>query len=56
MKWFVQRRVIQWINRALAYTLVGMDVEAQRDIDQAVELGVDRVRLEGMVEQAKKAR
>ena len=40
------------MNRALAYTLLGNAEEAQQDIDRAVELGLDRGLLEGVIEQA----
>ena len=41
-------------NRAIAYTLLGKDKEAQQDVDQAVGLGLDRDRLEGAIEELKK--
>ena len=45
-----------YMNRALAYTYLGKDQEAGRDIDKAVELGLDRTNLLRAVEQAKQDR
>jgi tetratricopeptide (TPR) repeat protein len=42
-----------YANRALAYTILGMDTEAEQDVEIAVQLGIDREFLEGMVEQVK---
>ena len=32
--------VLAYINRALAYTFLGKDVEAQQDVERAEELGI----------------
>ncbi len=37
----------------LAYTLLGMDKEAQQDVDRAKELGIDRGKLEVTIEELK---
>ncbi len=42
-----------YANRALTYTVLGMDTEAEQDVEIAVQLGIDREFLEGMVEQVK---
>ncbi len=47
---------LAYANRAIAYTLLDKDAEAQQDIDRAVELGVNRATLEGRVEQVKQER
>ena len=47
---------VAYTNRAEAYTLLGMDTDAQRDLDRAVELGVERVPLERKIEDLKKQR
>lgn len=43
-------------NRALVYTMLGMDAEAEEDINRAVELGGDRTYLEWEVEKLKEQR
>ena len=45
-----------YAQRALAYTLLVKDKLAKRDIDQAVELGVDRVELEADIQELKEKR
>lgn len=45
-----------YADRALAYTHMGQDEAAKRDIDRAVELGVDRVELEGAIQELKNQR
>ena len=45
-----------YANRAIAYTLLGNDVEAKLDVDRAVELGFDRGRLDGVIEELKRQR
>ena len=47
---------LAYANRALAYTILGMDTEAEQDIETAVQLGIDREILEGVVEQVKQMR
>ena len=37
-------------------TLLGNDVEANRDVDQAVQLGVNRTEVERVIEELKKQR
>jgi hypothetical protein len=44
------------VNRAIAYTLLSKDKEAQQDVDRAVELGFDRGALESAIEESKKRR
>ena len=39
-----------YAGRALALTQLGRDEEAQQDLERAVELGIDRATLTGMVE------
>ena len=43
-------------NRALAYTLLGNDKEAQQDVDRAVELCLDRGAVESAIGELKKHR
>ena len=45
-----------YANRALTYTVLGMDTEAEQDVEIAVQLGIDREFLEGVVEQVKQMR
>lgn len=45
-----------YANRALTYTLLGKDIEAQKDIDRAVELDIDRAELETKIEGFKNLR
>ena len=45
-----------YVNRALAYTVLGEDKEAQQDVDRAVGLGIDLGILECALEDAKKQR
>ena len=45
-----------YVNRAMAYTFLGMDDQAQADIEQAITLGISRVLIETRVEQAKQMR
>ena len=45
-----------YADRALAYTLLAKDKVAKVDSDRAVELGVDRVELEGAIQELKKER
>ena len=41
---------------AIAYTLLGMGVEVQRDVDQAIGLGMGIVALNGLIEKLKAER
>ncbi len=43
-------------SRALAYTLLGKDAEAQQDVDKAGELGVDSASLETAIREIKEQR
>ena len=43
-------------DRAIAYTLLGDDDEAQQDVDRAVGLGFGRGRLDGEIEEIKRQR
>jgi len=45
-----------YVLRAVAYTRLGNDQEAQQDIDRAVELGFDRGGLESEIEDLKNKR
>ena len=45
-----------YASRVLAYTCLGVEAEAQQDINRAVEFGFNCALLERMVEQAKQAR
>jgi len=45
-----------YVNRAIAYTYLGNDIEAQEDVDRAVERGFERSRAESKVEKAKTER
>ena len=45
-----------YANRAYAYTLLGRDAEAQKDVARALELGVDRAALETEIERLKSQR
>ena len=47
---------LAYVNRALAYTLLGQDKEAQQDMNRAVELGSDRGPLEDAIEELMKQR
>jgi len=47
---------ICYANRAMAYTMFGMDVEAQQDINRVVELGFDPSVYETEIERLKKQR
>ena len=42
-----------YANRAQAYTVLGMDTEARRDIEQAVDLGIDGTMLEDAIDELK---
>ena len=41
------------INRAFAYTLLGLDTEAEADVIRAIELGVDEEELRARIEGAR---
>ncbi len=43
-------------NRALAYTYLGRDLEAQRDTKRGIELGLDRGILESAIQKAQRNR
>ena len=43
-------------GRALTYTLLGKEVEAQQAADRAVELGVDQPKLEAAIQELKEQR
>jgi Tfp pilus assembly protein PilF len=45
-----------YANRAVVYTFLGKDAEAEQDTNKAVELGFDRDKLDGQVERAKRMR
>ena len=45
-----------YVNRAVSYTLLGMDAEAQEDIERAIELGFDRGVVESAIAEAKRNR
>ena len=45
-----------YTGRAMAYTFLEKDTLAKLDIDRAVELGVERVELEGMIQELEKQR
>ena len=45
-----------YADRAVARTILGLDIEAQRDAERAVELGIDRTLLEDLIERAKRNR
>ena len=45
-----------YANRLLAHTLLGMDAEAQQNIERPVELGIDRASLEKAIEKLKRQR
>ena len=45
-----------YTGRAMAYTFLAKDALAKLDIDRAVELGVDRVELEGVIQELEKQR
>ena len=47
---------VAYPNRARGNTLLGRDPQAQQDIVRAVELGFDRVRLEGTIQRLKSKR
>jgi tetratricopeptide (TPR) repeat protein len=42
--------------RALAHTMLGNDTRAKEDVDRAVELGFDRDRLDGLIDEILKQR
>ena len=44
------------MNRGFGYTLLGMDTEAQLDVDRAVELGLDGTDLEAAIVRLKTQR
>ena len=50
------KRAESYVTRALAYTLLGNDEQAEHDVDRAVQLGFDRALLEGSVEEFKAQR
>lgn len=43
---------LAYANRALAYTVIDRDLEAQRNADRAAELGFDPALLKRMIEEA----
>ena len=45
-----------FVNRAIAYTLLSKDTQAQQDVDRAVGLGFDRGALESAIKDAKNRR
>ena len=45
-----------YASRALAYTILGDDKEAQQDVERAVGLGLDRGMLDGAIAGVKKRR
>ena len=45
-----------YVNRAISYTVLGMDAEAQQDVKQAVQLGFDHAELEAFIDRAKQER
>ena len=45
-----------YANRAISYTHLGNDVDARKDSERAIQLGVDRGPLESAIEEAKKQR
>ncbi len=45
-----------YANRAIAYTLLGKDAEANRDVDRAVELGFNRSVLDSDIERLRRER
>ena len=45
-----------YAGRALAYTIISMDAEAQQDVDRAVELGFNRTRLDSTIDELRKQR
>lgn len=47
---------LSYFNRALAYTWIGSDVQAQQDVERAVELGSNRALLETQIEFVKERR
>ena len=49
-------RCLAYADRALAYTLLGRDAEAQQDADRAVNLGFDPATLEKTIDELKKRR
>ena len=50
------QNALAYINRGLAYTQLGMDAEAQQDIERAVELGFARGAVESSIAEAKSQR
>ncbi len=47
---------VAYANRGIAYTFLGMDDQAEADIEQAIALGVNRVQIETSVDQVKQMR
>ena len=45
-----------YFSRGIANTLLSKDVEALQDIERAVELGLDRARLEAVIKEAQRQR
>ena len=45
-----------YANRAIAYALLGLDTQAQDDIDRAIEVGADRTVLEEYIDESKRLR
>ena len=45
-----------YFGRAITYTILGKDEEAQMNVDRAVGIGMDRSALEGAIEELKKLR
>ena len=41
---------LAYVGRVLALTQLAQDAQAQEDLERAVELGIDRTTLEGLVE------
>ena len=47
---------LAYFNRAQTYTLQGKDIEAQADVEGAVELGFDREHLDRVIDDIKRKR
>ncbi len=47
---------LAYANRAVAYTLLGRDAEAQQDVDRAVVLGIDPAALRSEIERLRQLR
>ena len=45
-----------YAGRAMTYTLLGEDKEAEQDVERAIGLGFDRSTLDGLIEDSKKQR